>query len=199
MKLLTIQVTGGDIGTLIRLIAHIACAPASAIPRLLTQRTEPTGLNASDLRDQLFTRRGTAVDAISHPRAPQGEMTLAERARGGMVDDPRPRRLRAPALTWDAVRAAANLEVMAAHLHWEALLDCEQRVQVRVPALVLVCPQRLDFRRRFVCARRYIVHCDDWCTLCGRLGIFHSQNSDNGATRSRRRSSVLGNAVSRLL
>ena len=108
--------------------------------------SKATALHAFNMRNELRAGLRT-LQPKPHPVTPQGEMALAERARRGMVNDPRPGRLLSPALAPDAMLAPADLEVIAAHLHREPLLDRDQRVQVGVPSVVLVPLARLRIKR----------------------------------------------------
>ena len=97
-------------------IAHAA----TSVSFPLTLGSKATALHAFNMRNELRAGLRT-LQPEPHPVTPQGEMALAERARRGMVNDPRPGRLLSPALAPDAMLAPADLEVIAAHLHREPL------------------------------------------------------------------------------
>jgi hypothetical protein len=65
-------------------------------------------------------------------------MAVAKFARPWMMNDPRPRRLRAPALTWYAVHAPTDIELVAADHHGKALLDRLHLREVPLYAVLLV-------------------------------------------------------------
>ena len=117
----------------LRLTALDACATTPWIPCPQAWWAGQQEFDPFDPVYKLLTRRCARIKAMPNPTATQMQMALAKSTSKGMVHNPWPRRLQAPALTPLPMHARTFIKFTAAYHHWESRPHCSQCVTVLTP------------------------------------------------------------------